>query len=95
MRDTEAETWAEGEAGSLQGARCRTRSQDSRITTAEPPRHPKFVFSKQPEGCWGSEGVTGRGLSLEKGGTNAMALGNEGPLCWSEGSIVIFKIMWN
>ena len=29
MRDTqrEAETQAEGEAGSLQGARCRTRSQ--------------------------------------------------------------------
>ena len=35
MRDTqrEAETRAEGEAGSLQGARCRTRSQDLGITT--------------------------------------------------------------
>ena len=35
MRDTqkEAETYAEGEAGSLWGAQCRTQSQDSRITT--------------------------------------------------------------
>ena len=34
MRDIqrEAETQAEGEAGSLQGARCGTRSQDSKIT---------------------------------------------------------------
>ena len=36
MRDThthrEAETQAEGEAGSMQGARCGTRSQDSGIT---------------------------------------------------------------
>ena len=34
MTDTEreAETQAEGEAGSLQGARRETRSQDSRIT---------------------------------------------------------------
>ena len=35
MRDTErereAETQAEGEAGSMQGARCGTRSCDSRI----------------------------------------------------------------
>ena len=51
LRDTqgEAETQAEGEAGSLQGARCRTRSQDPGVTpwaegrrsTAEPPRRPK------------------------------------------------------
>ena len=53
MRDThthtEAETQAEGEAGSLQGAQCGIR--DSRImpwaaggcSTAEPPRHP-FLF---------------------------------------------------
>ena len=50
MRDTEreAETRAEGEAGSLQGAQCRTRSQDPEVTTwtegrrstAEPLRHP-------------------------------------------------------
>ena len=48
MRDTqrEAETQAEGEAGSMQGAPCGTRSEDSRITskgrdpTAEPPRSP-------------------------------------------------------
>ena len=35
MRDTEgeAETQAEGEAGSLQGAQCVTQSQDPRITT--------------------------------------------------------------
>ena len=34
MRDTEreAETQAEGEAGSIQGARCKTRSQDLGIT---------------------------------------------------------------
>ena len=33
-RDTEreAETWAEGEAGSLRGARCGTRSQDPGVT---------------------------------------------------------------
>ena len=50
---TEAETQAEGEAGSMLGARCGTRSQDSRITpwaegrcqTTEPPRDPlHFVF---------------------------------------------------
>ena len=49
MRDTErekkAETQAEGEAGCLQGAGCRTLSQDSRITPwveggAKPLRHP-------------------------------------------------------
>ena len=50
MRDTqrEAETQAEGEAGSMWGARCGTRSQDPGITswaegrrsTAEPPRRP-------------------------------------------------------
>ena len=32
-RDTEAKTQAEGEAGSLQGARCGTPSQDPGITT--------------------------------------------------------------
>ena len=50
-REREAETQAEGEAGSMQGARCGTRSQDSRITpwtegrclTTEPPRHPNYV----------------------------------------------------
>ena len=50
IRDTEseAETQAEGEAGSLQGAWCGTWSQDPRITTwakgrlstTEPPRYP-------------------------------------------------------
>ena len=54
MRDTqrEAETQAEGEAGSLQGAPCGTRSQVSRIApwakgrreTAAPPRDPSFLF---------------------------------------------------
>ena len=47
----EAETYAEGEAGSMQGAWCGTRSWDSRIMlwakgrhqTAEPPRRPWFV----------------------------------------------------
>ena len=45
----EAETQAEGEAGSLGGARCGTQFQDPRITswakgrcsTAEPPRCPQ------------------------------------------------------
>ena len=53
MRDTqrEAETQAEGEVGSMQGARCGTRPRDSRITpwaegrryTAEPPRCPRSL----------------------------------------------------
>ena len=47
MRDTEAETYVEGEAGSLQGARCEILSQDPRIIhdlsqrqtlNPEPPR---------------------------------------------------------
>ena len=46
MRDTqrEAETQAEGEAGSLWGAGCGTRSQAPRVTTcakdAQPLSHP-------------------------------------------------------
>ena len=56
MRDTqrerEAETQAEREAGSMQEARCWTRSWDLRImvwakgrhSTTEPPRPPCFVF---------------------------------------------------
>ena len=54
MRDThtEAETQAEGEAGSLQEAWCRTQSQDPGITTwaqarcstTEPPRCPVTLF---------------------------------------------------
>ena len=53
MRDTEkeAETQAEGEAGSLRGPRCGTRSQDPGITpwtegrcsTAEPPERPRTM----------------------------------------------------
>ena len=47
-REREAETQAEGEAGSMQGAQCRTRSQDPGVTpwaegrrsTTEPPRGP-------------------------------------------------------
>ena len=52
MSDTqrEAETQVEGEAGSMQEARCGTRSQDmgimpwakGRCSTAEPPRCPSF-----------------------------------------------------
>ena len=53
-RVREAETQAEGEAGSMQGARCGTRSWDSRITpwakgrrsTAEPPRDPHVCIFK-------------------------------------------------
>ena len=37
-REREAETQAEGEAGSMQGARCGTRSQDSRITPHPRPK---------------------------------------------------------
>ena len=56
-RERKAETHAEGEAGSLQGSRRGTRSQDSRITpwaegrhqTAEPPRdpHPQLFLKKR------------------------------------------------
>ena len=54
MIDREAETQAEGEAGSVPGARHGTRSPDSRITpwakgrdqTAEPPRDPMSLVSK-------------------------------------------------
>ena len=55
-RHRETHTQAEGEAGSLWGARCGTWSQDSRImpwaegrcSTTEPPRHPMWVISN---GC--------------------------------------------
>ena len=48
----ERQTQAEGEAGSLQGARCRTRSQDAgtmtrakdRCSTTEPPRCPNILY---------------------------------------------------
>ena len=51
-REREAEIQAEGEARSTPGARCGTRSRDSRIApwakgsrqTAEPPRDPRFIF---------------------------------------------------
>ena len=51
--EREAETKAEGEAGSLQGAQCRTQFQDPGITlwakgrcsTNEPPRRPPLFFS--------------------------------------------------
>ena len=52
-RKREAETQAEGEAGSMQGARRGTRSRDSRMApwakgrcqTSEPPRDPlKALF---------------------------------------------------
>ena len=52
-REGEAETQAEGEAGSMPGARRGTRSRDSRIApwakdrrqNAEPPRDPlPFIF---------------------------------------------------
>ena len=44
-REREAETQAEGEAGSMQGARCRTQSQVSRIMpwvegSTKPLNHP-------------------------------------------------------
>ena len=57
MRDTErkADTKAERDAGSTQGARCGTQSRDSRITpwaevrrsTAEPPRRPSKASDQQ------------------------------------------------
>ena len=57
MRDTEreAKTHAEGEAGSMQGAPCGTRSQVSRITPwaeggakpLEPPGLPMCAFFKK------------------------------------------------
>ena len=50
--EREAETQAEGEAGSMQGAGCGTRSWDSRIApqakgrcqTAAPPRDPSTTY---------------------------------------------------
>ena len=53
-RERETETQAEGEAGSMQGARPGTRSWDSRIMpwakgrhqTAVPPRDPNIYFKK-------------------------------------------------
>ena len=57
MRETdrEAETQAEGEAGSIQRARCGTPSQVSRSTcwvkgrrsTAEPPKRPSTEIYKK------------------------------------------------
>ena len=49
--DREAETQAEGEVGSMQGARCRTRSQVSRIMPgpkagAKPQSHPEIPLLK-------------------------------------------------
>ena len=51
-REREAETQAEGEAGSMQGARRGIRSRVSRIApwakgrrqTTAPPRDPRFIF---------------------------------------------------
>ena len=57
MRDahTEAETQAEREAGSMQGAQCGTQSWDPRIklwsegrhSTAEPPRHHSIFYTQR------------------------------------------------
>ena len=55
MREREAGTWVEGEAGSLWGVWCRTWSQDPRIMTwakgscltTEPPRCPWFFISPE------------------------------------------------
>ena len=54
-RERGADTQEEGEAGYMLGARCGTRSQDSRIApwakgrcqTAEPPRDPYFTSFKK------------------------------------------------
>ena len=57
-REREAETKAEGEAGSLQGTQCCTPSWDSlpgflghaqsqrQILTTEPPKHPRDSYLK-------------------------------------------------
>ena len=51
-REREAETEAEGEADSMQGARCGTRSRDSRITLGAEGRHQTTESSRDPqEGC--------------------------------------------
>ena len=52
MRERDRQRQAGGEAGSMQGTRCETQSQDSRImpwaegkhSTAEPHRHPFFTI---------------------------------------------------
>ena len=51
-RERKAEAQAEGEAGSMQGARCGTRSQDSRIMpwaegSAKLLSHQGYPFSKK------------------------------------------------
>ena len=46
-REREAETQAEGEVGSIQGARCRTGSQDPRITPETQGRR----ATTQPSRC--------------------------------------------
>ena len=50
MRDTqrEAETQAEGEAGSMQGAQCGTRSRDSRIMPWAKGRHQTAEQTRDP-----------------------------------------------
>ena len=55
QKEREAETQAEGEAGSMQGARHGTRSWDSRIMPwaegrhqiSEPPKHPRTCISNK------------------------------------------------
>ena len=47
--EREAETQAEGEAGSMQGARRGTRSQDPRITTCTKGRHSTTGYPGAPE----------------------------------------------
>ena len=59
-REREAETQAEGEAGSMPGAQHGTRSRDSRIApwaksrheTAEPPRGPPSFFLNMGTCCY-------------------------------------------
>ena len=79
MRDRETETQAEGQASSLQGARCRTWSQDPGSLTepkadAQPWRHPGALASFYCWRYWGSEGP----ISFPK----TTQVGNEGRIDW-------------
>ena len=79
QREREAEAQTEGEAGSMPGARCGTRSWDSRIApwakgrheTAEPPKDPLGfrLYGFLKGGNYRSRKQEGVGLTMEVMGT--------------------------
>ena len=70
-----AETQAEGKEGSMQGAQCRTRSQDSRImpwTEDQSLSHPGAPVSFSPDQ---PGGITGPGDQAPEGGRRQTSRG--------------------